>query len=102
MLRVTTTDKDQTITLKLEGKLAGPWVQEVTRVWAVAARSPQSAYVIDLSSVTFIDNPGRALLATMHRRGARLMASDCLIREIVDEIEKERSSRLPSAALRQD
>ena len=89
MLRVTTTNHNQTIILKLEGKLAGPWVQEVTRVWVDTAQSPRSDYVIDLRSVTFIDSPGQALLATMSRQGAQLIAADCLTRNIVDEITKE-------------
>ena len=89
MLKVTTMDQDQTLTLKLEGKLAGPWVQEVTRVWIDAAQFPRIGYVIDLRSVTFIDNPGRALLTDMSRHGARLIATDCLTRNIVDEIQRE-------------
>ncbi len=43
MLKVTTTNQNQTITLKLEGKLAGPWVQEVTRVWVDTANPPEVA-----------------------------------------------------------
>jgi anti-anti-sigma regulatory factor len=88
MLKVTTEDAEQTVTLKLEGKLAGPWVQEVTRVWVDTALSPRG-YVVDLTSVTFVDTTGRALLATMSRRGATFIASDCLMRTIVDEIKKE-------------
>ena len=99
MLKVTTTNQNQTVTLKLEGKLAGPWVQEVTRVWDDTARSPRSGYVIDLRSVTFIDSPGRALLATMSRDGAQLIATDCLTRNIVDEIQKESDSRPESGNL---
>jgi anti-anti-sigma regulatory factor len=89
MLKVTTTNQDQTITLKLEGKLAGPWVEEVTRVWTNRAGTPRG-YVIDLRSVTFIDSPGQALLATMSRQGAELIAADCLTRNIVDEIKNSR------------
>jgi len=89
MLKVTTMSQNQTVTLKLEGKLAGPWVQEVTRVWDDTAQNGRGGYVIDLRSVTFIDNPGRALLATMSRHGAQLIATDCLTRNIVDEIQKE-------------
>ena len=89
MLKVTTTDQNQTITMKLEGKLAGPWVQEVTRVWSDTAHTPHSGYVVDLRSVTFIDSPGQALLKTMSRQGAQFIAADCLTRNIVDEITKE-------------
>jgi hypothetical protein len=89
MLKVTTTDQDRTITLKLEGRLAGPWVQEVSRVWMDTAQCSWVGCVIDLRSVTFIDNPGRALLADMSRSGAQLIATDCLTRNIVDEIQRE-------------
>ena len=89
MLKVTTTNQNQTITLKLEGKLAGPWVQEVTRVWADTASSPRSGYVVDLRSVTFIDSSGQALLARMTRQGAKLIAADCLTSKIVDDIKQE-------------
>lgn len=90
MLKVTTTNQDQTITLKLEGKLAGPWVQEVTRVWTDTTQSPRTGYVVDLRSVTFIDSTGQQLLATMSRQGAELIAADCLTRNIVDEIKNSR------------
>jgi len=86
MLRVTTTNKNQTLTLKLEGKLAGPWVQEVTRVWVDTAMSPRTGYVVDLRSVTFVDRLGQALLAKMSQQGAELIAADCLTRNIVEEI----------------
>ena len=89
MLKVTTINQDQTITLKLEGKLAGPWVQEVTRVWIDTAQSPRCGYVVDLRSVTFVDRSGRALLTAMSQHGAQLIAADCLTRNIVDEIRRE-------------
>ena len=99
MLKVTTTNQNQTITMKLEGKLAGPWVQEVTRVWVDTAQSPRSGYVVNLRSVTFIDRPGQALLATMSRQGARLIAADCLTPNIVDEITNESYSSGESGIL---
>src|SRR4030095_2092291 len=99
MLRVTTTSQNQTITLKLEGKLAGAWGQEGTRGWDDTAQTPRSDYVVDLRSVTFIDSPGQALLATMSRQGAQLIAADCLTRTIVDEIQKRSDSRRGSEIL---
>ena len=99
MLKVTTTNQDQTITLKLEGKLAGPWVQEVTRVWADTAQSPRYGCVVDLRSVTFIDNPGQQLLAKMSRNGAQLIAADCHTRNIVDEIKRGSHSNMESGIL---
>ena len=88
MLKVTTTDQNETVTLKIEGRLAGPWVQEVTRAWVTSAGSERTV-VVDLSSVTFIDAPGRALLATMSTRGAQFIAKDCLTTTIVAEIQRK-------------
>jgi anti-anti-sigma regulatory factor len=99
MLRVTKTNQNQTITLKLEGKLAGPWVQEVTRVWHDTTQSPRCGYVVDLRSVTFIDSPGQALLAAMSREGAQLIAADCLTRNIVDEIKRGTYSSMENGIL---
>jgi anti-anti-sigma regulatory factor len=96
MLKVTTTAQNQTITLKLEGKLVGPWVQEVTRVWSDTVQSPRKGYVVDLRSVTFVDRSGQALLAAMSRQGAQFIAADCLTRNIVDEI---KNSDLESGTL---
>ena len=91
MLKVTTVDLDQSVTLKVEGRLAGPWVQEVTRVWAATARDNRR-YVVDLTAVTFIDSPGRALLETMSKRGAQLIATGCMTKTIVAEIQKEQTN----------
>ena len=36
MLRITTTDSGEKVILKLEGKLAGPWVEEFERCWRIS------------------------------------------------------------------
>lgn len=93
MLRITTSDQPENITLKLESKLAGLWVLELSHLLAnVYSENPDRSFVIDLTSITFIDNAGRALLTTMAQRGARLVAADCLTRAIVAEIQSELSS----------
>jgi anti-anti-sigma regulatory factor len=89
MLKVTTTDQENAVTLKLEGKLAGPWVQEVNQAWQAVSESSSAPCVIDLQSITYIDRAGRALLALMSQQGARLLASGCMTRTIVDQIERE-------------
>ena len=76
--------KPESLVFQLEGKLAGPWVQELERCWRSAPETRQSR--VDLSSVTFIDADGKALLGQMHREGAELVASGCLNRCIVEGI----------------
>ena len=89
MLRITVHDDLKSLTFRLEGTLAGPWVSEVEecRRRALAGRRRPSVR-FDLAGVTFIDAAGEAYLAAMHRQGAALIAADCLTRAIVAEITK--------------
>ena len=87
MLRITTQiDLDATHFL-VEGKLAGPCVNELERCWRTISRKSTAPIFVDLSSVTFIDPTGKRLLAVMHAHGTRLTATgllgNCVIKEIM-------------------
>jgi len=72
---------------ELEGKLAGPWVKELELCWRSAVDTQQIYPVrVDLSSVTFIDEDGKTLLGRMYREGAKLVATGCLNKCIVEGI----------------
>src|SRR5262245_54272846 len=48
-------DSTPTRTLKLEGKLIGPWVEELERVWnAVTSEQAAKHVVVDLCDVLFV------------------------------------------------
>jgi ABC-type transporter Mla MlaB component len=90
MLKITeqrsmTTDSASLI---LEGRLAGPWVEELQSSWLRLSVNQRSCAVIDLTGVTFIDAGGRALLVDLWQQGAILQATGCLNRCIVEEITK--------------
>lgn len=74
------------ISLILEGRLAGPWVEELTSYWHEMLANQQNCTMIDLTGVTFIDANGKALLTGLWQRGAELRASGCLTRCVVEEI----------------
>jgi len=87
MLRITRDDAPNSLSLKLEGRLAGPWVRELEDCWQAArAGQRQRTARVDLSAVTYVDGPGKDLLAVMHSQGAELMAAGCLMKAIVAEI----------------
>jgi hypothetical protein len=44
---------------------------------------------VDLTEVTFIDAAGGACLVALHRRGAEIVAADCLTKSIEAEITQE-------------
>lgn len=97
MLKITFHQEAEAATLTLEGRLAGPWVEELDRCWRAVAKSERGRAVVDLTGVTFIDCEGKALLARMWQQGAKLHAVGCLTRCIVDEITNaDRSDPCPS------
>jgi anti-anti-sigma regulatory factor len=90
MLRITIDDKPRAIRLRLEGKLAGPWVREVERSWQlVQATAPPKPVTIDLREVDFVDAAGEQALATMYEHGARLLATRPLTKSVVSKITGE-------------
>ncbi|MBA5866869.1 MAG: hypothetical protein GDA67_09285 [Nitrospira sp. CR1.3] len=72
--------------LLLEGRLVGPWVEEVDSFWRRMDGNRQKQTVIDLGGVTFVDAEGKGLLTRMWRAGAKFHAAGCLMRCLVDEI----------------
>ena len=87
MLRITIHEAPRTLTFRLEGRLAGPWVRELDECWRVAlAGQPKPVLRVDLTEVTSIDATGRACLAALHRQGAEFVAADCLMKAVVAEI----------------
>jgi anti-anti-sigma regulatory factor len=87
MLRITIHNDPQSLTIQLEGKLAGPWVRALEDCWhSLPPRSDTTAPTIDLTGVTYIDAAGKTCLTTLHREGAEFLAADCLTKAIVAEI----------------
>lgn len=87
MLRVTMEAGKQPPTLKVEGKLCGPWVPELEKEWSRAASEAENGEVIaDLSNLTFLDSAGWDLLERMVQQGVDLEAHELLPRFVITEI----------------
>ena len=83
MLRITHTQgHDSVWTLRVEGKLLGPWVTELART-CNELPCPPNRLRLDLSAVTFVDRPGVALLRDLLARGATLAACSGLVAELL-------------------
>ena len=74
MLKITT-DTVRTI-LKLQGRLTGPWVEELKTCWRHAAAGEQQIEVV----------LHERLLADMNWRGVELTAAGCMTKAIIEEI----------------
>jgi hypothetical protein len=91
MLRLRTILTPGETLLVLEGRLAGPWVEELERSWARLHETKDAAPVrIDLDGVTFISATAKALLARLHDDGALLTARGCMTSATIEEIETHR------------
>jgi ABC-type transporter Mla MlaB component len=83
MLRISQVNgHDLNPTLKVEGKLHGPWVAELARA---CAESPCSLEFLslDLSAVSFVDGSGVELLRGLLSRGVTLAACSGLVAELL-------------------
>jgi outer membrane protein len=90
MLRITTEKSQGKLTLTVEGKLAGPWVEALAQSWKdLRASSSHENLSVNLCGVIFIDAAGKALLKEIHKEGGRLAAVGCLNQAIVREIATE-------------
>ncbi len=87
MLRITIHNETVTTRFVIEGKLAGPWVEELERCWQTAlSNEPSCAIQVHLANVIFVDDLGKELLAAMYRRGVNLVANGLMTQAIVKEI----------------
>lgn len=99
MLRISTQGDDLCIRFKLEGKLVGPWVDELRQCWRSVPNQSGRRVEIDLAEVTFIDASGKQLLAEMREIEIVLLPGPGpLIRQIVQDIERRQKSQITRAA----
>jgi len=90
MLRVTKRDEPAGACFKLEGKLAGSWVDVVEQSWRHMPTECASKHcAVDLSAITYVDSRGMELLGAMYRGGIELRASGCLGKGIVEQIKAQ-------------
>lgn len=77
MLKITVLETPETVTIKLEGRLGGPWVTELDRTWRVLASSLDSKGVcIDLCDMTWADADGKHLLREIYEKSRAAFVSN--------------------------
>ena len=87
MLRITVEESDRAETIKLEGKIAGPWVEELSRAWhALTPALGCRQLNLDMRSVVFVDGKGRQLLREIYQQTkASFLTDSPLTRYFADE-----------------
>jgi ABC-type transporter Mla MlaB component len=73
MLRISNLGSEEKLTrLQLDGRLSGPWVEELLRI-CEAALQKQSALAVDCGGLFFADAAGVDLLRSLRDRGVALV-----------------------------
>jgi len=82
VLKISTYDNADATTLKLEGKVIGPWARELNRVWSDFKPSlGMKKLCLDLRGVTLVDKSGnRTLQKIFCHPGAEILADTLLAR----------------------
>jgi ABC-type transporter Mla MlaB component len=90
MLRITSQEAADRISLKLEGTLGGAWVSELLSAWRALHRNlaGRNLYV-DLTSVDRLDRAGEYLLVLIHLSGGRLLGSGVMVTDLIQSIARD-------------
>jgi hypothetical protein len=87
-LRVTVHERESSIEVTLEGRLAGPWVAELSKAWReIAPRLGSRTISLNLRDLTYSSEDGkRVLREIVAQTNAEILASDPLTKYLAQEI----------------
>lgn len=94
--RATVQEEPEKFTMKLEGRMAGPWVGECKRAW-LSLQSSLSArkLTLDLCGVTFVDESGLDLLQEIYRTtNAEILTNSPLTRHFAEKAMAPSANRI--------
>ena len=91
MLKITTQQETGALRLVLEGRLAGPWLNELEQSWRSIKDSMTVRHIVDLTGVTYIEEQGTTLLNRMWHDGAEFIVTGCCNKPLIERITGSRS-----------
>lgn len=90
MLRISIQENESTMIIKLEGRFAGPYVAELSRVWAdTAPIATRKKLALDLTNVTYADIDGtEALRGIYSETHAELLTGNPWTQSLAQQISR--------------
>jgi len=83
MLRITVVESSpRAITLRVEGRIAGPWVEELRTACNTHTSSNPVQLCLELEDVSFVDAAGVACLKKLEKQGVRFSRVSCFLTEL--------------------
>ena len=91
-LRIMIQNSAEAVEMKLEGRVAGPWVEELNRVWVeTAPQLAQKRFIIDLHNVTYADAAGKQALREIFKKThADFVANTPWTQFLVEEVKAQK------------
>ncbi len=97
MLRISIQQGRDALSIVLEGRLVGPWVDELRTVWQERTEAGKDTpLTVDLCGLTAMDTRGQRLLDELLQRGATLRCADVMNQYLVEQMTAS-SGRLEEA-----
>lgn len=92
-LRISISESKTSMGITLEGRVAGPWAAELSRVWVETAPQLQSReLILDLRNITYADSAGTETLKRIYTQSqAKLLAASPWTEYLANEIRKASS-----------
>lgn len=96
LLRITVQEKDTEIEITLEGRVAGPWVAELRRIWMeTTPRLGARKLSLDLRNVTYSDAGGEQVLREIFAQtNAELVTGTPWTQYLAEQIKNSKSTRI--------
>lgn len=90
LLKITVDQNPETVLLKLEGRIAGPWVAELTRVWMeIKPELKSQKLIIDLKDTTYANAAGIEALREIYSSShAELQTNSQWTQYLAEEISR--------------
>jgi hypothetical protein len=91
MLRVSIGQNAQVATLKIEGKIVGPWAMELGNTWQeMWAPTQEKPLLLDIRGVTFADSKGAHILRDIVKAtGAEILSDSPLTRYFAEQATRD-------------
>ena len=82
MLRITVVESSKiAVTLRVEGRITGPWVEELRTACSVHTFPGEVQLSLELGDISFADAAGIALLKELRNRGVGLVGTTPFLTE---------------------
>ncbi|MGA2535561.1 MAG: hypothetical protein ABSF53_06070 [Terracidiphilus sp.] len=86
MLRITVVESTKmAVTLRVEGRITGPWVEELRTACNVHSLPDEVQLSLELTDISFADTAGIALLRELRARGVGLIRTAPFLAEQLKE-----------------